>query len=109
MCGERGTFLETLFFNHLQDVSEILIGQCRSDMEREEELDQFQLLEEKLDALINYISSLKTEKDSLSERLQIQEEKINNLTGELEQLRSARDNARRRIVSLLEKIEKLEV
>jgi len=74
----------------------------------EEEIDQFQLLEQKIDKLITTIKNLKTEKESLKEKLQIQEEKLADLTREMEGLKSGRDKARQRIVSLLEKIEQID-
>jgi FtsZ-binding cell division protein ZapB len=78
-------------------------------MEKGEELDQFQVLESKLDALIQYIATLKTEKDALAEKLHIQDEKINDLNRENERLRSVRDRAKQRVLSLLEKIEQLDL
>lgn len=85
-------------------------GQYRvwNSLNSEEEIDQFQLLEQKIDKLITTIKSLKTEKESLNEKLQIQEEKLTDLTREVEGLKSGRDKARQRIVSLLEKIEQIE-
>jgi FtsZ-binding cell division protein ZapB len=74
----------------------------------EEEIDQFQLLEQKIDKLITTIKNLKTEKESLNEKLQIQEERLTDLTREVEGLKSGRDKARQRIVSLLEKIEQID-
>ena len=78
-------------------------------METGEELDQFHVLEEKLDALIGYVQTLKKEKDTLAEKVQIQEEKIADLNTEIESLRSARDQAKQKIISLLEKIEQVSV
>ncbi len=78
-------------------------------MEKGEELDQFHVLEEKLDTLIGYVVSLKKEKDVLAEKAQIQEEKISDLTQEVEALRSARDQAKQKIISLLDKIEQVSV
>ena len=68
-------------------------------------IDQFQLLEEKIDNLIEFITVLKREKESIAEKNQIQEEKIADLNKQLESLKAGRDSARQRIVSLLEKIE----
>ena len=51
-----------------------------------EDMDQFQLLEEKVDSLIKYIASLKKEKESLAEKLHIQEEKLTDLMHEVEEL-----------------------
>lgn len=79
-----------------------------NSLNSEEEIDQFQLLEEKIDKLITTIKGLKTEKESLNEKLQIQEEKLTDLTREVDGLKSGRDKARQRIVSLLEKIEQIE-
>jgi FtsZ-binding cell division protein ZapB len=78
-------------------------------MERGEEVDQFELLEEKMNALIAFIGGFQREKEGLLEKIHIQEEKIADLTGELEQLKSAKDHAKQRIVSLLEKIEQLDI
>jgi FtsZ-binding cell division protein ZapB len=79
-----------------------------NSLSSEEEIDQFQLLEQKIDKLITTIKGLKTEKESLNEKLQIQEERLTDLTREVEGLKSGRDKARQRIVSLLEKIEQVE-
>lgn len=78
-------------------------------MNPEEEMDQFQLLEEKIDSLIKFINSIKKEKESLSEKLHIQDRKISDLNGELENLRASRDKAKQRIVALLKKIEQLDI
>ena len=71
------------------------------------EIDQFQLLEEKIDNLIEFITVLKREKESIAEKAQIQDEKIGDLNKQLESLKAGRDSARQRIVSLLEKIENI--
>lgn len=74
-----------------------------------EEMDQFQLLEEKVDSLIEYIASLRKQNESLAEKLHIQEEKITNLAEEVEHLRGARAKVKQRIVTLLERIEQLDI
>ena len=74
-----------------------------------EEMDQFQLLEEKVDSLIEYIASLRKQNESLAEKLHIQEEKITNLAEEVEHLRGARVKVKQRIVTLLERIEQLDI
>jgi len=79
-----------------------------SSLSSEEDVDQFQLLEQKIDNLITTIKSLKAEKESLNEKVQIQEEKLKDLMREMEGLKSARDKARQRIISLLEKLEQIE-
>ena len=78
-------------------------------MFKTEEIDQFQVLEAKVDSLIKFTHSLKKEKESLLEKLHIQEEKIADLTGELEALKSSRDKAKQRVLSLLEKLEQIEI
>ena len=78
-------------------------------MEKGEEVDQFKLLEEKIDALIKFISSLKKERESLIEKTHIQEEKITDLTGEIEHLKAAKDKAKQRIIFLLEKMDQLDI
>ncbi len=78
-------------------------------MEKGEELDQLQVLEEKLDTLIGYVQALKNEKDALTEKVHIQDGKLADLTDEIDTLRSARDQAKQRIITLLEKIEQIDV
>ncbi len=78
-------------------------------MSLEENIDQFQLLEEKIDSLIELIKGLKKEKESFTETSRLQEEKITELTQQVESLISGKDRAKQRIISLLEKIEGIEV
>jgi FtsZ-binding cell division protein ZapB len=73
----------------------------------EEGVDQFQLLEDKIDNLIEMIKSLKKEKESFAEKFQIQEEKLADLAKEVDRLKSGRDKAKQRILSLLEKMEQI--
>ena len=74
-----------------------------------EEMDQFQLLEEKIDSLIKFINTIKKERESLAEKIHIQDRKISDLNGELEYLRTSRDKAKQRILALLKKIEQLDI
>ena len=78
-------------------------------MSKTEEMDQFQVLEAKVDSLIKFASSLKKEKESMLEKLHIQEGKIADLTSELENLKGSRDKAKQRVLSLLEKLEQIEI
>ena len=78
-------------------------------MKRDGELDQFQLLEERVDSLIQFIEAFKKEKESSTEKIRIHEEKIADLTGDIEFLKGARDRAKQMISSLLAKIEQLEL
>jgi chromosome segregation ATPase len=72
-------------------------------------MDQFQVLEAKVDSLIKFTHSLKKEKESLVEKLHFQEEKIADLKSELETLKGSRDKAKQRVLSLLEKLEQIEI
>ena len=74
-----------------------------------EEIDQFQLLEEKIDGLISLVGSLKKDKEALSEKLQLQEDKVADLTEQLRKSEAAKDMAKQRVSSLLDKIELSEV
>ncbi len=77
-------------------------------MFKTEEIDQFQVLEVKVDSLIKFANSLKKEKESLLEKLHIQEGKIADLISELETLKGSRDKAKQRVLSLLEKLEQID-
>jgi chromosome segregation ATPase len=81
----------------------------RGVMQRGEELDQFRVLEEKVDSLIQMVTDAKRDRESMLEKLHIQEEKIADLTSEVEALRGIRDKAKQRILSLLEKMEQLDL
>ena len=78
-------------------------------MEMTADIEQFELLEQKLDALLELIGNLKKENSALSEKVQIQEEKIADLTRQVEAFRSARDKAKQKILHLLEKLEQVEL
>lgn len=78
-------------------------------MENIGELEQFQLLEQKIDSLLELVNSLKKDKAVLAEKVQAQEEKLVDLSEQVSVLRAGRDKARQRIMSLLERIEQVEV
>jgi len=73
------------------------------------DIDQFQILEEKIESLIEKIRTLKKEKESHAEKAQIQEEKLADQTEQILRLKESRDGAKQRIISLLEKIEQIEI
>jgi len=73
----------------------------------EEEVDQFQLLEDKIDSLIEKTMTLKSEKEALEGKLLIEEEKVSDLNSKIETLRSGRNDAKQKIMSLLEKMEQV--
>jgi len=70
-----------------------------------DELEQFGLLEQKIESLISFANSLKQENINLEKRVQGQGEKIGSLTKQIEMLKADRDLVRKRIATLLEKIE----
>ena len=78
-------------------------------MEQMEEMDHFQILEDKVGILIAHIKSLRDERESLKEKIQEQERSIADLVKELANLKESRDKARDRIVSIVGKIEQLEI
>jgi septal ring factor EnvC (AmiA/AmiB activator) len=78
-------------------------------MEQPEKVDNFKVLEEKVEMLIEHIRSLRNEKQTLEKSLQDQERNFAILNGELENLKEIRDKTKVRIASILEKIEKLDV
>ncbi len=78
-------------------------------MENIGELEQFQLLEQKVDSLLGLVDSLRKEKSALAEQVQIQQEKLMDLSEQVSVLKAGRDNARQRVLSLLERIEQAEV
>ncbi len=70
-----------------------------------DELNQFGLLEQRIESIVSLVRSLKEEKVNLEGRLQSQEEEIDSLTNEMEMLETDRELARKRLVTLLEKME----
>jgi len=72
--------------------------------QREDELDQFQVLEEKIETLIRHVTSVRKEKEELAEKIRVQDGKIASLMSDVERLTRSRDKARERIFSLLEKL-----
>ena len=76
-------------------------------MDIEGGIDQFQLLEQKVESLIDLITVLRNEKETLTQKTRFQEEKITDLTEESDSLKRGKDEAMQRIASLLEKIEQI--
>jgi uncharacterized coiled-coil DUF342 family protein len=73
------------------------------------DVDQFQLLEEKIDSLIALITDLRKEKELLAEQVQIQEMELSDLNEQVGNLNTSRDGVKQRIVALLEKINQIDV
>jgi chromosome segregation ATPase len=68
-------------------------------------MDQFDLLEQKIEFLVEMVKAFKQENTDLLEKLRVQEETLDNLSKELASLKPEREWERQRIVTLLEKIE----
>ena len=74
-----------------------------------DELEQFALLEQKVESLVSLMGSLKEEKINLEEKVQGQWEKIESINEEIETLKTDRDLVRERIITLLQKIEEFDL
>jgi len=74
-------------------------------MEDLSELEQFQLLERKIDSLLELVNSLKKENAALAGKAQAGEEKLAELSGQVSTLKAGRDKAGQQIMSLLQRIE----
>lgn len=70
-----------------------------------DDLDQFELLEQKVEALISVVSSLKQENASLARQVAEGAEELRLVKKEVEGLRADRDAVRERIAALLRRIE----
>ena len=73
-----------------------------------EEVDQFQLLEEKIDRLIGFVTKLRQEKISLEEKIQEQEHLITELREQVERLQADKERAKERISYVLSKIDQID-
>jgi len=73
-----------------------------------DDLDQFQILEDKIDGLIRLVADLRADKESLGEKVHILEEKLANVTEQMEGFKASRERAKQRIIGLLDKIERIE-
>jgi uncharacterized protein involved in exopolysaccharide biosynthesis len=69
------------------------------------ELEQFELLEQKVGSLISVVSSLKEENASLQRQVQEGGEELRSREQEIEGLRAEREAVRERIAALLRRIE----
>ena len=77
-------------------------------MDTSGQVDQFKILEDKITKLIDYIKSLKREKEALAEKNQAQEERLADLANQLENSRTATDGVKHRITALLEKMDQID-
>ena len=88
---------------------DLCFSEDRDSMNEIENVDQFQLLEEKIDSLIVLITDLRKEKELLAEQVQIQEMELADLNEQVGNLNTSRDGVKQRIVSLLEKINQIDM
>ena len=72
------------------------------------EIEQFVLLEQKVESLISAVSSLSEQKLALEHKLSIQQEDLGALRREIDTLKADRDVVQKRIASLLERITECE-
>lgn len=72
-----------------------------------DDLEQFSILEQKVESLISLVSSLKEEKIDLEKKVQGQGERISSFANEIDKLKADKDLVKKRIITLLEKIEKI--
>ena len=73
------------------------------------ELDQFDLLEKKVDAIISLVISLKEDKLALERKIKAQEEKMDSIVDDIKNLQTKRELAQNRLAQLLEKMDKLKL
>jgi FtsZ-binding cell division protein ZapB len=73
------------------------------------EIEQFELLEQRVETLISALGSLNEQKMMLERTARTQEEELGTLRSEIDTLRADRDVVQKRIASLLEKIAECEV
>jgi uncharacterized coiled-coil DUF342 family protein len=74
-----------------------------------EEIEQFELLEQRVETLISALGSLNEQKMMLERKARTQEEELGTLRSKIDTLRADRDVIQTRIASLLEKIAECEV
>ncbi len=79
-----------------------------NDQDIGEELDQFQLLEEKIDRLIKLVSTLRQEKEDLESKIKEQDMVITELREQVHKLQADKDRARERINYVLNKIDQID-
>ena len=89
------------------------IGKCfsqrgeRLDGKKVKAMDKFDILEEKINLLVDAYSALRREKDSLGDRLAEKESEIYQLNERINQFSRERDMAREKVEGLLNRVERL--
>jgi hypothetical protein len=72
-------------------------------------LDQFDLLEKKVDALISLVISLKEDKLDLERKINAQEDKMDSIVNDMKAFHKKRELAQNRVARLLEKLDKFKL
>jgi hypothetical protein len=73
------------------------------------ELDQIDLLEKKVDAIISLVISLKEDKLALERKIKAQEEKTDSIVNDIKNFHKKRELAQNRLSRLLEKMDKFKL
>ena len=74
-------------------------------MEMNDEVDKFEVLEEKLSRILEGYTKLRNEREELTSRLKEQTGELERLRGEIYSLKNEKSEARTRIERLIEKLE----
>jgi FtsZ-binding cell division protein ZapB len=69
-----------------------------------EEIEQFDLLEQKIESLISVIGTLTEQKTTLERKVKGQQTEVDALRNEIETLRTDRELVQKRIANLLDRI-----
>jgi chromosome segregation ATPase len=69
-----------------------------------EEIEQFDLLEQKIESLISVVGTLTEQKNTLEQDLRGQKTEVDSLRKEIETLRAERELVQKRIANLLDRI-----
>jgi FtsZ-binding cell division protein ZapB len=72
------------------------------------EIEQFELLEQKVESLISALGSLNEQKMVLERKVRTQQQDLGTLRSEIDTLTADRDAVQKRIASLLERITECE-
>lgn len=96
-----------MLFEEHTDITEIKNNS--SNIDNNNIIEQFQELEQKIEALLRLVDSLKEEKKTLLQKIDDQENNILLVYEELEKLQSSRENARKKLTELINKINQVEI
>ena len=74
-----------------------------------EDIEQFDLLEQKIESLISVVGTLTEQKIALERRVKGQQAELDSVRNEIETLKTDRELVQKRIADLLDKIAECEV